>query len=375
MPSEPQQGAKIALHTKLGMPLAAGFSESHEIGLRAEQQEANVGLHTALAVPPAAPTHEIGGGNVSGGDRASNALKTSAVMPAAANIRGQGFREYQTAPAPSGESDEALAATVQALSELQKQRRFCIISQSRADRACEAFIARYLGYRPDLPAPEGQAIWKQAAALRKAVEKGGEGQNHRDDQLRAAPAACTPIILNSATAREAWDNHRKQVEKQMRKLALTLHVWPWVKSVSGLGELGLAIIVGETGDLSNYATKERVWKRLGLAVIDGERQQRKSNADLAMIHGYNPKRRAEIWAVTDSLFRQQWRGARDETPAGPIGPYGEVYGRRKAHTVSRDDWTPKHRDNDARRIMAKALIEDLWRVWRGLPALCGKGCD
>ena len=33
----------------------------------------------------------------------------------------------------------------------------------------------------------------------------------------------------------------------------------------------------------------------------------------------------------------------------------------------RDKWTKGRCHNDARRIMSKALLRDLWRVWRGLP--------
>ena len=199
-----------------------------------------------------------------------------------------------------------------------------------------------------------------------------EGGGHRihDGQFRAALAACTPIILNSATSRDTWDKHRNRTEKAMRKLARSLPAWEWVEGIAGFGDLGLGIIVGETGDLFGYATKERVWKRLGLAVIKGERQQRKSGAEAAAAHGYSPSRRAEIWTIADSLFRHQWHSAKEDAPAGPSGPYGAVYGRRKAHTVTRE-WTPKHQDNDARRVMTKSLVEDLWRVWNGKPALAG----
>ena len=49
------------------------------------------------------------------------------------------------------------------------------------------------------------------------------------------------------------------------------------------------------------------------------------------MHGYNPRRRAEVWdaAVGQHVPRHQWRGVRDDKPAGPAGPYGEVYARRK----------------------------------------------
>ncbi len=89
-------------------------------------------------------------------------------------------------------------------------------------------------------------------------------------------------------------------------------------------------------------------------------------------------------------------------PAHPLGPYGKVYGRRKEHTASINDvggyaeraqaivermrregkapqaenvagrLTRKHLDNDARRVMTKALVEAVWRVWNGKAALAGK---
>ncbi len=302
-------------------------------------------------------------------------LSASMTMPQPEKIDAE-VKNHQTADA---------SASVSALTELQRQRQFCIKSQSRCDRSCEAFIARYLGYRPDLPEAEGDILWKQARAMRRAVEKGGhvvgdnqsmtaplaggEGQASAGNHKIGALSACTPIILNSAASRLAWDKHRANVERQMRKLAAALPVAPWASTIEGFGELGLAILIGEAGDLSLYATKERVWKRLGLAVIEGERQRRKAGAEAAAAHGYSPERRAEVWAITDSMFKHQWRGEKDNAPAHPVGPYGAVYARRKAHTVTREGWCLKHRDNDARRIMAKALVEDLWRTWNGKPAL------
>lgn len=266
-----------------------------------------------------------------------------------------------------------------ALVELQKKRVFCIKSQSRCDRSVEAFIARYLGYQNELDAADRVALFKRAAAIRRSVEKGGHekdntqmtvaprasGDSHLVDDNHNSRAifACTPIILTSAMSRSSWDNLRDQAEKEMRKLAATLPVYLWVKAIKGFGDLGLAIIVGEAGDIGNYATKERLWKRLGLAVIEGERQQRRSDKEQAAAHGYNPRRRAEIWTLGDSLFRHQWRGAKDDQPAGPSGPYGVIYQTRKDYTANREGWTLGHRENDARRIMMKRLLEDLHREW------------
>lgn len=264
-----------------------------------------------------------------------------------------------------------LAEQCERLRYLQRQRQFCITSQSRCDRSCESFIARMIGYDPEADEKSRKEVFKQASNFRKKVEKGevGKGQALDKNQLSRALSDCIPIVMNSAIARQAWDGLRASTEKDMRKIAQSLPAYAWVKDVRGFGDLGFAIIIGETGDLANYATKERVWKRLGLAVIEGQRQGRRTNAEEAAKHGYSPKRRAEIWTVTDSLFRAQWRGAKEDAPAHALGLYGTAYARRKAATEGRPDWTPAHRDNDARRIMCKFLVENLWRVWNRKEAL------
>ncbi len=281
------------------------------------------------------------------------------------------------------EDRSAIIAACDALRMLQRQRQFCITSQSRCDRSCESFIARVIGYNPEADEKSRKAVFKSASDMRKRVEKGdsGEGHPHAGNHYGDALSAVTPIILNSAIARKAWDALRENTEKEMRKIVKALPAYGWVSSVRGFGDLGFAIIIGETGDLANYATKERVWKRLGLAVMEGQKQGRRSNAEEAAKHGYSPKRRAEIWTIGDSMFRAQRRGAKEvdgvEVPAHSLGIYGDVYARRKAYTLVREtgptDWTPAHRENDARRLMMKSLVEDLWRVWNGKEALSHEG--
>jgi hypothetical protein len=275
-------------------------------------------------------------------------------------------------------STASIEETCGAIVALQRARRFAIKSQQRSDRAVESFLAPMLGYRFGMGKQEALAIWKQAGAARRAIEKG-------DPTIRLAPEveACRPVVELAYGGRAPWDRHRKTVEEQMQALGALLPPAPFVAGVRGFSTLGLAIVIGETGDLSNYATKERVWKRLGLAVIGGDRQRKKTDPAAAAAHGYSPQRRAEMWALTDSMFRHQWAGDRDAdgkaplksgkpvaVPAHAVGPYGEVYGRRRAHTAGRE-WTKSHAHDDARRVMCKALIEDLWRVWQGKNPLAG----
>lgn len=362
--------------------------------------------NTTSGPPPSQP-NQIGTGNGSGDNGAVKPAKSMDCAPHVANIEaGAGPASGASPSAPPSSTDggaisaaEAAPATplhpsIPALIAMQRQRVFAIKSQQRIDRACESFIASSLGFGIDMEPTKRKEIYARAAKIRRRIEKGASigattappappskrsakaipqsDTNVTDDN--AVADACSPIILASLMARSAWDAMRTGAEKEMRRLSETLPVWKWSVGVKGFGALGVAIIAAEAsgprGDVGSYATKERLWKRLGLAVIEGSRQRRVTDAAAAEQHGYNPRRRSEIWTIADSMFRHQWAGANEEagTAPHPVGPYGAVYMRRKSHTEGRE-WTGGRRENDARRVMTKALIEDYWRVWRGMEPL------
>jgi len=270
------------------------------------------------------------------------------------------------------------------LMSLQTIRRHCIRSQSRADRSIEAFIASFYGYRTSttkhdqpLTKDEREKMFKLAKGIRTKIE-----------QYKPVPADIPPFIHNmvklSMTSREHWDLERKRVEDEMEKIALQLPVWEyWARHVRGFGALGLAVLVAEAKDIGAYPGPGRLWRRYGLGFIDGTIQgavpkglSREERKEAWKKRRYKPERRSHVYAfIEDSMFRNQWRGDRDEdgkrcdktgkpvvTPAHPLGPYGEIYGDRREWNLARG-LTPKHADNDARRIMAKKFIRDLWVAW------------
>ncbi len=305
-----------------------------------------------------------------------------------------------------------LAATIGALIKHQRRRRFAIVSQSRCDRSCEAFIVRTLWPEPPADEAERKRRFKMAGTFRREVEKGGRVQQMGagNGHCMTDPAAlldAVTIAAVSATARAAWDGIRADDERDMVRLARTLPAHDWVAGIRGLGDLGFAIIVAEAGNLAYYPTVETLWKRLGLAVFDGLSQRRWSDKDKALRVGYSPRRRAEIWSIADPFFRHQWAGDKDAAgrnpaktkqpvaePAHPTSLYGEIYAERKARLLARNETgenaaraarevesargrrvaphpdnlagrlSAAHIENDARRIMTKALIRDLWREWR-----------
>lgn len=292
--------------------------------------------------------------------------------------------------------DDVVSPT-QRLQELQVVRRFCIVSQSRCNRSIEAFMARLQGYHTDLPEAERARIFKMAAMARVAIEKAVDLDGDLDldaEIFRQQPGLrkLASLVILSKRSRQGWDLHLATTAKEMETTAKGLAVYPWVKEQRGFSALGLAVIIGETGDLSNYSGPGKVWKRLGLGCINGVRQNfipaeitGDARKEEWAARGYNPVRRSQVWAfIDDILVRPQWNAAKDEDGNDPkkskkpiaveahaAGPYGKVYGERKAWNLARG-LTPGHADKDARRFMAKRFIRDLWCAWQeavGQPAL------
>jgi hypothetical protein len=279
------------------------------------------------------------------------------------------------------------------LIQLQKHRRFAIRGQSSMDRRCDAFVAGHLGYHNGLSEKERKALFRQAAEIRLGREKqlrayekalrkkppkaggqrcrhrhgttapglaGGEGQLPCDHQAQAALSACLPVIDVSIEARRPLDEMRAAAEKDMERIAETLAVWAACSEVAGFGALGLAVLVAEAGnDLSTYPHWYHLWKRLGLAPYHGRAMSSWKKHELTAKEwtdlGYSPRRRGTVAGdIGVALLCKKASNA-----------YGAVYTARRAHTaLTHPDWTKKHSDNDARRIMLKALIRDVWRWWR-----------
>jgi len=185
------------------------------------------------------------------------------------------------------------------------------------------------------------------------------GQGHKLAQTALAVSA--PFLQ----ARKLLHEQRADCEKQMTKMAKELPVWPWVESVRGFGALSLAGVVGEAGDLSNYATVSRLWKRMGLAVIGGERQ-RKVTTDKALEMGYSPQRRSLVWNLGDTMLKGVIRKVKDgDEDTGErisLNEYGQIYLDRKAYERPRVD-SDGHAHNRAKRYMEKRLLRDLWKSW------------
>ncbi|MDE2342101.1 MAG: transposase [Betaproteobacteria bacterium] len=236
---------------------------------------------------------------------------------------------------------------IQEIVELWRQRQDMVRAQSKLTLQIKAICRRFSG-----------GDKSEADKLYKRIEAG---------EAHPAAMACAVLFM----ARTPLEDARKSYEKHLTKLGKQLPIAHMADSIKGIGHLALAKIVGECGDLSAYKSVAAVWKRAGLAVIEGERQ-RKVPGDAALLHGYSPQRRSTLWNIADPMLKAQ---GKDEG----AGPYRKLYDAHKAAQL--DKGLPLiHAHNRAMRYMTKALLKDLTLEWRriardpaGMPEPVGPG--
>jgi hypothetical protein len=271
------------------------------------------------------------------------------------------------------------AAVIEQIRSHHRRRRFAMKIQQKLDRSLESFI-RINGteWKPDASEEERERLNKQVRAMIKKIRAG-------------EPSDFSDVVATSDSARAPADEMRDASEKAMANLAKTLPVYQWIGGdgddqngqggIRGAGALGLATIIAETGDLSNYGNPAKVWKRLGFAPYDGYAgsswkrpmwRPRTLTKEEWIANPFSGERYALMHQIAEWLVNAQWIGkAKSASGEGePNGPYGEIYAKRRAHTlVTHPDWSLGHRRKDALRVTMKAFLKDLHVEWHR----CAKG--
>jgi len=258
----------------------------------------------------------------------------------------------------------SLETVVDELRNLHRRRRYAIKVQAKIDRALESFIRiNATEWKWDADEKEREAANKQVKDMIVAARKG------QGDQI------IVELVEKTNLGRQPFDHIRATAEKQMEKLARELPVAGWIESVRGAGALGLATIIAEAGNLSNYRNPAKLWKRLGFAPYDGFAgsswkrdtwRPRALSKDEWIDNPFSGERYALMHQIAIWLVNSQWIGA-GKSPTGegqPNGPYGEVYAARRAHTAkTHPDWSKQHARMDALRVTMKEFLKDLWSEW------------
>jgi len=248
--------------------------------------------------------------------------------------------------------ETALSAMIADLYELQRERRTTQKSRIMIGNRLVATVATAKGYHASMEEKERGKRFDEASKLIRRVQS---GKDIEDDKDRVC---LSHMIQSCSVAVDGFYLTEKAYEKEMEKIAKQLPVAKWMALTDqrGFGWLSLGIIIGETGDLSNYANPGKLWKRMGCAPIISKGQTRmpsswksrkKENGGLTSAewekNGYCPRRRSVMYVISESLLKGNGaRAATEKTKALPAGPYRLRYDDKKAEVIARGDpkWTP-----------------------------------
>lgn len=208
-----------------------------------------------------------------------------------------------------------------------------------------AYIRIKLGWTPELSEKESEKIKKAAI---KILEDG------TDERFIGLVAA----VRESA---EAFEKIEDGCNAKASKLAKKLPIWKeWGKDILGVSEAGIAVIIGEAGDLSQYSSVPKLWKRFGVAPYHGKAYSQwkfdpKSLTKEEWIEaGYSPERRARLYAYIGNPLMYQTRG-----------PYYDIYQKRRAIEDARCEGK-QQQYRRAKRYMEKMFLKHMWQAWKRL---------
>jgi hypothetical protein len=201
--------------------------------------------------------------------------------------------------------------------------------------------------------------------------------------------------------RDTLLHQRNYIEKRMRKLAKELPVGEWWNSQKGCRYDGLALIISEAGNLSNYENPDKLKKRMGLTVYKGKapatwKSREKSNGEKLskaewMELGYCPRRRSVMYNIGQAILqsgrgstfwnlyfnrkREEFYKAREQglevaSTTKTTADAWEKVGLPRPLVVKKVE-PDKHRScghvqNRSLRYMEQQILIRLWAEWNGV---------
>lgn len=319
-------------------PIGQNLPETHRAGADGETKSISGHSNSGSQMADAGYGTEFSEGHRNGGTQPLRALAET--LPDV----GHGSKDT---PRSSADIGETLALIV----ENWRARQDFLRARMRLELQAQAVCRRYC----DGDKAEAAKLWAKV----------------KKDREHELLVWLEPYMLAMAPL----DAAKHKVELKLAKLARDLPVYEWAKSVSGFGDVSLAAVVGECAiGPGEYRTVSALWKRMGMAVFDGQRQ-RKVSGEAAVEQGYNPTRRSLMWNIGCCLIKAQIRSEKDEKGKKvegseyAIGEYGQLYLDRKQYLRERSEaaeqpMPPFMLHKNAQRYIEKRLLRELWKAWR-----------
>ena len=280
------------------------------------------------------------------------------------------------------------------LQALQRTRAWYLKSRIMVMNRLQATVAGTIGYHNGMTKAERRKVFAEAGKLIKLIQKG-----------EVAHETYT-IVMTTTGAINGFDEVKKSQEKEMLVLVKELPILQWVEHTNqrGFGLLMLGIIIGETGNLDNYANPAKLWRRMGCApytksdetLMGASWKSRggKTGKGLNKLKavdweefGYSPRRRSIAFLIGEGLVKQNAEG-----PYRKRYIHGKVSSWDKHQHETKDDgwnWrdclkcegkgkisrkvcgtcggtgkTCGHAHSHGMLLCTKLLLKNLWLEWR-----------
>lgn len=259
-------------------------------------------------------------------------------------------------------------AVLQEIVTAHRQRWFGVKQRIRLENALGAYVRTLLGFHTGLPVKERAAIVKRAAALLSGTILDDKDERYLEN--------VSWLVQTNDKAVEAFVSMEKSQVKAMKALVRKLPIWTdWASDIVGVGEVGVATIIGECGgDVGKFRNEAALWKRMGVGVIFGVAQgklPKASPSELWVLHGYNRDRRARLFTIGDAIIKC------------PDSPYRAIYDARKlieqekaraqgleilpAAKIEKgrlDAISEGHIHRKAQRYMETRLLRHFYKAWK-----------
>lgn len=219
------------------------------------------------------------------------------------------------------------------------------------DNQCRALIRRALGWRITTPKKLRNEYNKKAQKIVDCLmQDTPDEETYRD--LVENEVIPTELIFHINQLKPVIQYFQKTKARQTQALEQRvgdLPIMSFIEKTGGLGKVGVGIIIGEAGDLRNYASPAKLWKRLGLAPGWCYDSVTKSGRPC----NRKPKvRRSRIFRIGAALICSG-------------GTYYKLYKeRRKKEDEKHPELPAAVRHYRAQRYMEKHLVKKLWTAWR-----------
>jgi hypothetical protein len=285
------------------------------------------------------------------------------------------------------ESSPEVATICAELQAVQRQRAWFMKTKIMNSNRIESNVAGTIGYYSGMEGDERKRVFNDARKLIKEVAAGKMASDNAS------------MIL---TMQECVDSVYKMEELLKKKLGeiakkLPVAAWAMHKDQSGFGLQSLGTVIGETGDLANYANPAKMWRRMGLApyekdgeMLMGATWKSRSNNKKGLTKlgpedwedfGYCPRRRSISWNIGECLikqngdgpYRQRWLDAKvrayemhpEKTDSWNWSICDKCKGvELPCKTCGGTGYKCGHANNHGKLLATKLLFKNLWFEWQ-----------